>query len=201
MSATDGGDGPGTRIDAPGRMPWRCPACRTVIRHNPFEDVPHVGVDYRCHVCRLELELDPDTERLEVTAGNGQRPDYPAHGIGPTGHGARPVERSIESHEAKREPPDLSDQILQAIRRQIGVAFRTGVVSKPFDDARTGNIVFRIRHRSRRLKVIVTGRVLSETGNAREVQILLKRLVTLPDHLKALKHGGSLTITSEGFRT
>jgi hypothetical protein len=47
-------------------MSWRCPACRTVIRHREFEDQPRVGVRYHCHVCRLELEQNPETHRLDM---------------------------------------------------------------------------------------------------------------------------------------
>lgn len=47
-------------------MPWRCPACRTVIHHNPLEDRPRTGEIYRCHVCRLSLEFDTGTDKLIV---------------------------------------------------------------------------------------------------------------------------------------
>jgi hypothetical protein len=47
-------------------MPWSCPACRTQIHHGPLEDRPRLNSLYRCHVCRLELILDPDTGRLRV---------------------------------------------------------------------------------------------------------------------------------------
>jgi hypothetical protein len=52
-------------------MPWRCPACQVAIEHNPHEDRPRTGVTYRCHVCRLELVLDPVTDRMVVAP----RPD------------------------------------------------------------------------------------------------------------------------------
>ena len=48
------------------RVPWRCPACRTVIQHNPFEDRPRTGEVYRCHVCRLSLELHTASDKLIV---------------------------------------------------------------------------------------------------------------------------------------
>ena len=48
-------------------MPWRCPACRTEIRHQAGEDRPHKGEQYRCHVCRLELVVSTDGTRLDVT--------------------------------------------------------------------------------------------------------------------------------------
>ncbi len=47
-------------------MPWRCPACYTQIHHSPVEDRPRPNSCYRCHICRLELVLDPQTERLVV---------------------------------------------------------------------------------------------------------------------------------------
>jgi hypothetical protein len=47
-------------------MPWRCPACHDPIRHNDYEARPRERERYRCHVCRLELMLDPDTDRLTV---------------------------------------------------------------------------------------------------------------------------------------
>ena len=50
----------------PRPMPWRCPACHIAIRHSETEDRPRPGVLYRCHVCRLELKLDPTTDRLTV---------------------------------------------------------------------------------------------------------------------------------------
>jgi hypothetical protein len=45
-------------------MPWKCPACQTEIRHDG--DTPHVGRVYRCHVCRLELTLDADRNKLTL---------------------------------------------------------------------------------------------------------------------------------------
>ena len=48
-------------------MPWRCPACQSEIRHNDIEAKPRFGQRYRCHICRLELILDPDTDKLTVT--------------------------------------------------------------------------------------------------------------------------------------
>jgi rubredoxin len=47
-------------------MPWRCPACHIQIRHSEAEDRPRFGTRYRCHVCRLELVFDPDSDRLIV---------------------------------------------------------------------------------------------------------------------------------------
>jgi len=47
-------------------MPWRCPACHLPIRHNEVEDRPRLDARYRCHICRLELVLDPMTNKLIV---------------------------------------------------------------------------------------------------------------------------------------
>jgi len=47
-------------------MPWRCPACETQIRPTEPEATPRPGVVYRCHVCRLELVVDDQTQKLTV---------------------------------------------------------------------------------------------------------------------------------------
>jgi rubredoxin len=47
-------------------MPWRCPACRTEIRHNPADARPRTNEAYRCHVCRLELVFDEETSKMVV---------------------------------------------------------------------------------------------------------------------------------------
>jgi rubredoxin len=47
-------------------MPWRCPACHLPIRHSDVEEAPRPGTRYRCHICRLELVVDPETGRLTV---------------------------------------------------------------------------------------------------------------------------------------
>ena len=39
-------------------------SCQTQINHDG--DTPELGRVYRCHVCRLELVLDPKTQRLTV---------------------------------------------------------------------------------------------------------------------------------------
>jgi hypothetical protein len=52
-------------------MPWRCPACHTQIRHSELELKPRAGERYRCHICRLELVLDPATDKLTVTPLDG----------------------------------------------------------------------------------------------------------------------------------
>ena len=43
-------------------MPWKCPACQLHITH--VDPEPKDGQVYRCHICRLELVLDPVTGRL-----------------------------------------------------------------------------------------------------------------------------------------
>jgi hypothetical protein len=45
-------------------MPWMCPACRSPIHHSETEQGPRTGVTYRCHICRLELVVDPDHSKL-----------------------------------------------------------------------------------------------------------------------------------------
>ena len=46
-------------------MPWKCPACQTLIQHEDDVSAPPVpGVIYRCHVCRLELVINPTTNKL-----------------------------------------------------------------------------------------------------------------------------------------
>jgi transposase-like protein len=55
-------------------MPWRCPACQIPIRHSDVESKPREGARYRCHVCRLELTLNSETNRLTVTPIEERRP-------------------------------------------------------------------------------------------------------------------------------
>jgi hypothetical protein len=45
---------------------WRCPACHTPIEHDTEVTTPRPGVVYRCHVCRLELAVDPESNRLTL---------------------------------------------------------------------------------------------------------------------------------------
>jgi len=45
-------------------MPWRCPGCRSPIAHHPEESRPRVGQRYRCHVCRVDLEFDANSDKL-----------------------------------------------------------------------------------------------------------------------------------------
>jgi hypothetical protein len=50
-------------------MPWRCPACSTLIRTQLVaagEDQPVRGKIYRCEVCRLELVLDDRGAQMTV---------------------------------------------------------------------------------------------------------------------------------------
>jgi hypothetical protein len=47
-------------------MPWRCPACGNVIKHDDSAPTPRVGTRYRCHVCRLGLEYRPDAKKLVI---------------------------------------------------------------------------------------------------------------------------------------
>jgi len=47
-------------------MPWNCPACGIQIQHSPVEARPRPRDRYRCHVCRLELVVDDDTEKMTV---------------------------------------------------------------------------------------------------------------------------------------
>jgi hypothetical protein len=45
-------------------MPWKCPACQTQIRYDG--DKPAPKRVYRCHVCRLELVVDEEANKLTV---------------------------------------------------------------------------------------------------------------------------------------
>jgi hypothetical protein len=47
-------------------MAWQCPACGTPFQFDTLEAHPRSGVIYRCHVCHIELVLNPDSDRLEV---------------------------------------------------------------------------------------------------------------------------------------
>jgi hypothetical protein len=48
-------------------MSWQCPVCQNSIRHSELDQSPRLGVSYRCHICRLELTVDPSTHDLTVT--------------------------------------------------------------------------------------------------------------------------------------
>jgi hypothetical protein len=57
-------------------MPWKCPACQTAITHDPAATAPSPDTIYRCHVCRLELVVDPSTGKLTLAPlDNRDRPD------------------------------------------------------------------------------------------------------------------------------
>jgi hypothetical protein len=45
-------------------VPWKCPACQIAIRHD--QEAPLPRQIYRCHVCRLELIVDPETQKLTL---------------------------------------------------------------------------------------------------------------------------------------
>jgi len=47
-------------------MPWRCPACQIPIHHSELEERPQSGHVYRCHICRLDLALESETQKLNV---------------------------------------------------------------------------------------------------------------------------------------
>lgn len=51
-------------------MPWKCPACQIQIRHEGVS--PEPARVYRCHVCRLELVLDLNTQKLTVASLPGE---------------------------------------------------------------------------------------------------------------------------------
>jgi len=62
---------------------WRCPACSTIILHAELDTAPRGGERYRCHLCRVELQLDNNTQCLMVpqleprTANGGHKPRQP----------------------------------------------------------------------------------------------------------------------------
>ena len=62
-------------------MPWKCPACHEQIRHSEAEERPRVGAHYRCHICRLELVLDPHTQKLTVAPMREDEPDEKQRGV------------------------------------------------------------------------------------------------------------------------
>jgi hypothetical protein len=47
-------------------MAWRCPACRTEIRHNPVDARPRTDEAYRCHVCHLDLVFEEDSSKMVI---------------------------------------------------------------------------------------------------------------------------------------
>jgi hypothetical protein len=51
-------------------MPWKCPACSTLIRSQLLtagHETPVAGKVYVCSVCRLELVLSNDGTHMVVT--------------------------------------------------------------------------------------------------------------------------------------
>jgi hypothetical protein len=56
-------------------MPWKCPACGSQIRHSDVEDRPRAGGRYRCHICRLDLVLESQDEKLAVAPLRTDDPD------------------------------------------------------------------------------------------------------------------------------
>ena len=62
-------------------MQWRCPACQTPVRHDPISGPPRVGDPYRCHVCRLDLQFDADTNDMVIAP---LEPDHVVSGKTPT---------------------------------------------------------------------------------------------------------------------
>jgi hypothetical protein len=47
-------------------MSWKCPACQTIIEHDASVRLPRPGVIYRCYACRLQLVIDPATDKLVI---------------------------------------------------------------------------------------------------------------------------------------
>jgi len=48
-------------------MAWHCPACRTQIRLPRDESRPEPISVYRCHVCHLDLQVDPTGDQMMIT--------------------------------------------------------------------------------------------------------------------------------------
>ena len=55
-------------------MPWRCPACSNIIRHNDSERTPRAGTRYRCHLCRVGLEYQPVLGKMVVVRSDDDEP-------------------------------------------------------------------------------------------------------------------------------
>jgi hypothetical protein len=82
-------------------MSWRCPACRTEIRHNPVDPRPDPQEEYRCHVCHLDLRFDVATDTLTMAPLE-------------TGHQIEPFQRTRSIplpalHGRKTKPPSDRD--------------------------------------------------------------------------------------------
>ena len=97
---------------------------------------------------------------------------------------------------------NIPDEILKAIRRQIGVAFPAATIADPREDPLSGDFVFHIRTSAGRLRVIVTEHVVHETEDVRDVKALITRLKTLPDDLlrAPLMEGADVVGALEGGR-
>ena len=54
-------------------MVWRCPVCHTEIQHGEAGKVARPHARYRCHVCRLELVVNPETNVLTLTSLDDER--------------------------------------------------------------------------------------------------------------------------------
>jgi hypothetical protein len=58
-------------------MPWRCPACSNIIRHDESERTPHPQTRYRCHLCRVGLVYQPTDNKMVVVGSDddSQQPE------------------------------------------------------------------------------------------------------------------------------
>ena len=90
-------------------MPWHCPACNSIIRHSESEPKPRAGERYRCHVCRLALELDAQTDKLTIPPIEADHQVVPAR---------KPRVRVIPAPVAdRRSPPRHTTERRTAQRR------------------------------------------------------------------------------------
>jgi len=62
-------------------MPWRCPVCEIQIQHSSLEVEPRLGVMYRCHACRLELEFNPQIGKFAVAPFDADPSVTPVRGL------------------------------------------------------------------------------------------------------------------------
>jgi hypothetical protein len=53
-------------------MSWKCPACQTAITRDPAASAPSLNTIFRCHVCRLELVVDPFSGELKLAPLEGR---------------------------------------------------------------------------------------------------------------------------------
>jgi hypothetical protein len=65
----------------------KCPACQTSIQSDHDLLSPRPGVIYRCHVCRLELVIDPVTDK-PVLANEHEERGNDRRRAGPAGRAA-----------------------------------------------------------------------------------------------------------------